>query len=192
LVNTDTGMIETGANALRLMQFDTKLLGVFVTLGRAPEHQQHALDAQWSAMEKQAAHVPEYAYTWPEKSIALCAHLAHWTPAFGWGYHPNRYSGANGDLVTIAGVWAHLAATIPDWATKLKNGAIIGPYDMMQPGHRLLGFADGAGGQAVQSAAEIVTGTHTEIADDPQYAGHILFPVWNKKNTYYDIGAAGS
>jgi hypothetical protein len=192
LVNTETGMIETGANALRLMQFDTKLLGVFVTLGRAPEHQQHALDAQWSAMETQAAHVPEYAYAWPEKSIALCAHLAHWSPAFGWGYHPGRYSGVNGDLVAIAGTWAHLAAGNANYTTVLKNGAIIGPFDMMQPGHRLLGFADGAGGQAVQSDAEIITGTRAEIGDNSEYAGHVLFPVWNKKNTFYDIGSAGS
>jgi hypothetical protein len=189
VVNTDTGMIETGDNGLRLLQFDKKLLGVFVGLGRDPEHQQHALDAQWAVMEKHAAHVPEYAYGWPESSIALCAHLAHWSPAFGWGSHPQAYSGVNGDLVEVARVWSRLAKSNEKYTTVLKNGAIIGPYDMMHPGHRLLGFADGAGGEAVQAAATIITGTRTEIGDDSQYTNHILFPVWEKKNTYYDIGA---
>ncbi|WP_132113915.1 hypothetical protein [Actinocrispum wychmicini] len=192
VVNTETGLIETGVSALRLMQFDTKLLGVFVTLGRAPQHQQHALDAQWAAMEKHAAHVPEYAYQWPDSAIALCAHLAHWAPAFGWGTHPDRYKGTSGDLVQIAGVFTRLASVNHKWATKLQNGAVVGPFDIMHPGHRLYAFADGAGATAVESAAEIITGTRAEIGDDDQYAGHVLFPVWGKKNTFYDIGSAGS
>ncbi|MEV4316264.1 hypothetical protein [Actinocrispum sp. NPDC049592] len=192
VVNTDTGMIETDDNALRLMQFDKKLLGVFVTLGRDPEHQQHALDAQWAAMEKHAAHIPEYAYDWPESSIALAAHLAHWSPAFGWGTHPKSFEKTGGDLVEIAGVWGRLAASNPKYTTVLKNGAIVGPYDMMHEGHRLLGFADGAGGKAVKAAAEIITGTRDEIGDDPKYTNHVLFPVYDKKNQYYDIGMAGN
>jgi hypothetical protein len=188
VVNTDTGMVEADDDALRLLQFDSKLLGVFVSLGRDPEHQQHALDAQWAAMEKHAAHVPEYAYDWPESSIALCAHLAHWSPAFGWGSHPKSFEGTNGDLVAIARTWALLAKSNKKYTTVLKNGVIIGPYDMMHPGHRLLGFADGAGGNAVQSAAEIVTGTRAELGEDSQYTNHVMFPVWDKKDTYYDIG----
>ncbi|MGN6378082.1 MAG: hypothetical protein ACTHNU_03960 [Gaiellales bacterium] len=187
VVNEETGMIETGNDALRLMQFDTRLLSVFVTLGRDPKHQQHALDAQWTAMQKGAAHVPEYAYGWQESSIALAAHLAHWSPAFGWGYHPQAFADTKGDLVEIVKAWARLAKHNSKYTTILKNAAFIGPYDFMQQGHRLLGFADGAGGRAVQASAHIVSGTPEELGADAQYAGHFLIPVYNKKHQYYDI-----
>jgi hypothetical protein len=187
VVNEETGMIETGNDALRLMQFDTKLLSVFVTLGRAPEHQQHALDAQWSAMEKGAAKVPEYAYDWPESSIALAAHLAHWSPAFGWGYHPEAFAQTGGDLVEIVKAWARLSKSNPKYSTVLKNGAFVGPYDFMQQDHRLLGFADGAGGKAVRASTQIISGTSKELGDDERYSGHFLIPVYNKPNRFYDL-----
>jgi hypothetical protein len=187
VVNEETGLIETGNDALRLMQFDTKLLSVFVTLGRDPKHQQHALDAQWTAMEKGAARVPEYAYDWPESAIALAAHLAHWSPAFGWGYHPEAFAQAGGDLVEIVKAWGRLAKSNSKYSTILKNGAFIGPYDFMQQGHRLLGFADGAGGKAVLAAAAVVAGSPEELGAGAQYAGHFLIPVYNKKHRYYDL-----
>jgi hypothetical protein len=198
VVNTDTGMIETGDNALRLMQFDEEMLTALINLGSGGEREQYAIDAQWEAMEARAAKVPEYAYDWSESAIALCAHLAHWTPAFGWGVHPKTYSSANGDLVEIAGTWARLAAKIPKWAATLANGAIVGPGDMMSPGHRLMGFAEGAGGAAVAAAADVVTGTRAEIGEDSAYSGHVLFPFpedkkdkSKNKDRFYDIGSAG-
>lgn len=187
VVNEETGMIETGNDALRLMQFDTRLLSVFVTLGRDPKHQQHALDAQWAAMEKGAAKVPEYAYDWSESSIALAAHLAHWSPAFGWGYHPKALAQTGGDLVEIVKAWARLSKHNSKYSTILKNGAFVGPYDFMQQGHRLLGFADGAGGKAVQASAQIVSGATDQLGADEKYAGHFLIPVYGKKNQYYDL-----
>lgn len=192
VVNTDTGMIETGDNALRLMQFDEEMLTALINLGSGDEREQYSIDAQWEAMEAHAAKVPEYAYEWSEPAIALCSHLAHWTPAFGWGVHPRTYSSTNGDLVDIAGTWARLAAKIPKWAATLANGAIIGPSDMMSPGHRLMGFAEGAGGAAVAGSADIVTATRAEIGADAQYSGHVLFPFPDGKSKFYDIGAAGS
>jgi hypothetical protein len=198
VVNTDTGMIETGDNALRLMQFDEEMLTALINLGSGDEREQYAIDAQWEAMEGRAAKVPEYAYDWSESAIALCAHLAHWTPAFGWGVHPKTYSSTNGDLVEIAGTWARLAAKLPKWAATLANGAIVGPGDMMSPGHRLLGFAEGAGGAAVAAAADVVTGTRAEIGEDSAYSGHVLFPFpedkkdkSKNKDKFYDIGSAG-
>ncbi|MBP2325162.1 hypothetical protein JOF56_005547 [Kibdelosporangium banguiense] len=199
VVNTDTGMIETGDNALRLMQFDEEMLTALINLGSGEEREQYSIDAQWEAMEAHAAKVPEYAYDWSESAIALCAHLAHWTPAFGWGVNPKTYSSTNGDLVEIAGTWARLAAKIPKWAATLANGAIIGPGDMMSPGHRLMGFAEGAGGTAVAAAADTVTGTRAEIGEDSAYSGHVLFPFpedkkdkVKNKDKFYDIGSAGS
>jgi hypothetical protein len=187
IVNEETGMIETGNDALRLMQFDTRLLSVFVALGRDPKHQQHALDAQWAAMEKGAAKVPEYAYDWPESAIALAAHLAHWSPAFGWGYHPEAFAQANGDLVEVVKAWARLSRSNPKYSTILGNGAFVGPFDFMQQGHRLFGFADGAGGKAVQASAMVIEGALEEIGADAQYAGHFLIPVYGRKHTYYDL-----
>jgi hypothetical protein len=199
VVNTDTGMIETGDNALRLMQFDEEMLTALINLGSGDDREQYAIDAQWEAMEARAAKVPEYAYDWSESAIALCSHLAHWTPAFGWGVHPKTYSSTNGDLVEIAGTWGRLAAKIPKWAATLPNGAIIGPGDMMSPGHRLMGFAEGAGGAAVAAAADVVTATRAEIGEDSAYSGHVLFPFpedkkdkSKNKDKFYDIGGAGS
>ena len=194
VVNRDTGMIEKGTNALYLLQFDAKLLGVFVTLGRDPKHQEHALNAQWKAMSKpgKAAAVPAFAYDWPDSSIALAAHLSHWTPAMSWAKPANRYESTGGDLVRIAGRWSRIAAA-RKWSTTttLPNGAIIPPADMMEKGHRLGAFAGGSGAAAVKSAHPAVTIPKAELASD-RFAGHVLLRVHGTSDKYHDIGEAGS
>jgi len=51
---------------------------------------------------------------------------------------------------------------------------------MMQPGHRLLGFADAPVAGGARAARSIVTAPGRD-RDDDHYAGHVMFPVWNKR-----------
>ena len=84
VVNLQTGMIESGLSALRLIQADPKLLGVFVLVAEDPRFAQKVADAQWSVVEQNAGAVPAYAHHWDDRWIQLVSHLSHWWPATGW------------------------------------------------------------------------------------------------------------
>lgn len=84
VVNTQTGAIEKGLNALGLIQADAKLLAVFIAISESDKTSQKVVDAQWSKMEGGAGKVPKYAHGWDDKLIALVAHISHWWPATGW------------------------------------------------------------------------------------------------------------
>ena len=84
VVNLRTGAIETGADALRLIQTDPQLLGVFVKIAEDPRYSQQVADAQWEIVAKNAGAVPPYAASWDDRWIALVSHISHWWPAAGW------------------------------------------------------------------------------------------------------------
>src|SRR5262249_29997795 len=64
VVNLRTGAIETGVDALRLIQTDPRLLGVFVKIAEDPRYSQQVADAQWEVVAKNAGDVPSYASGW--------------------------------------------------------------------------------------------------------------------------------
>jgi hypothetical protein len=84
VVNLRTGAVETGVDALRLIQTDPRLLGVFVKIAEDPRYSQQVADAQWEVVSKNAGAVPPYATNWDDRWIALVSHISHWWPAAGW------------------------------------------------------------------------------------------------------------
>ncbi|HKQ77865.1 MAG TPA: hypothetical protein VJ810_29475 [Blastocatellia bacterium] len=84
VVNLRNGAVETGADALRLIQTDPKLLGVFVKIAEDPSYSQQVADAQWEIVSRNAGDVPSYASGWDDRWIALVSHITHWWPATGW------------------------------------------------------------------------------------------------------------
>ncbi|HEX2489670.1 MAG TPA: hypothetical protein VHR27_09710 [Blastocatellia bacterium] len=84
VVNLRTGAVETGVDALRLIQTDPRLLGVFVKIAEDLRYSQQVADAQWEVVSKNAGAVPPYATNWDDRWIALVSHISHWWPAAGW------------------------------------------------------------------------------------------------------------
>lgn len=84
VVNLRTGAVEVGVNALRLIQTDPRLLGVFVKIAEDPRYSRQVADAQWEIVAKNAGAVPTYATSWDDRWIALISHISHWWPAAGW------------------------------------------------------------------------------------------------------------
>src|SRR5262249_43269227 len=84
VVNLRTGAVETGVDALRLIQTDPRLLGVFVKIAEDPRYSRQVADAQWEIVAKIAGAVPPYAMSWDDRWIALVSHISHWWPAAGW------------------------------------------------------------------------------------------------------------
>jgi hypothetical protein len=84
VINLRTGAVETGVDALRLIQTDPRLLGVFVKIAEDPRYSRQVADAQWEVVAKNAGAVPQYAANWDDRWIALVSHISHWWPAAGW------------------------------------------------------------------------------------------------------------
>lgn len=84
VVNLRTGAVETGVDALRLIQTDPRLLGIFVKIAEDPRYSQQVADAQWEIVAKNAGAVPSYAASWDDRWVALVSHISHWWPAAGW------------------------------------------------------------------------------------------------------------
>lgn len=84
VVNLKTGAVEAGADALRLIQTDSQLLGVFVKIAEDSRYSQQVADAQWEIVAQNAGNVPSYALGWDDRWIALVSHITHWWPATGW------------------------------------------------------------------------------------------------------------
>ena len=177
VVNGETGAIETGDNALRLLQFDRQLLSVFITLGSDPKHSAHALEAQWAWIRKRTANVPEYAYDWPADSIQLMAHLSQWMPALRWG--SVDYKATGGDMYQIILVYLRHFLHIVRGAEAPRPGSgahlISATWDMVCPGHRFYAFAGGAGITAIKANAAVVS--PAQVDADTGLADHIVIPI---------------
>ncbi len=186
VVNNATGGVETGNNALRLLQYDNKLLSVFITLGSDPKHAQHAANAQWAYMKDRTGKVPKYAMNWPDDTIRLAAHLSHWMEHYGWS--DVSYAGTGGDIYQYLVQFVHILAS--HYGTHTPSGAIVQQsynlYD--RPDHRLHAFAHGAGARALEANARRVQVTDEQLKSDHSLAGHILIPI-DDKGAYFDIGA---
>jgi hypothetical protein len=114
VVNLKTGAVETGINALRLIQTDPQLLGVFVKIAEDPKYSQQVADAQWKVVAKNAGNVPAYAHQWDDRWIALVSHITHWWPVTGWRGREEVASYA--DSRTIKDLllkWGRKAASAP-------------------------------------------------------------------------------
>src|SRR5262249_52453347 len=127
VVNLKTGAVETGVDALRLIQTDARLLGVFVKIAEDPRYSQQVADAQWEIVAKNAGDVPSYALGWDDRWIALVSHITHWWPVAGWRGKENVASYAHSktikDLLICFGRKA--AASNPSGALIIANADTI-------------------------------------------------------------------
>jgi hypothetical protein len=99
-VNTLTGAVETGTNALAIMQTDPRILSVMSDIVERPENRQKVADANLVGIRATGTmNVPAYAMGWPKGSIQLVAHIHHWGTKYGWG--SGAYQDTGGDPLKI-------------------------------------------------------------------------------------------
>jgi hypothetical protein len=170
VVDTSTGWVEVGNDALRLLQLDRSLLQIFVRLGSDPDHASHALEAQWAWVKRHAAgDVPQFAWSWSPDAIKLVAHLMQWMPGSNW--RNVDWSSTGGDVLAIAKRFARwLAKRTPSGALVVSSG-----WDYLKPGHRLDAFADGIGMRVIKAANfPVLKLSEHDLATDQKLAGHVL------------------
>jgi len=159
VVNLRTGAVEAGVDALRLIQTDPRLLGVFVKIAEDPRYSRQVADAQWEIVAKNAGSVPPYATRWDDRWIALVSHITHWWPATGWRGKEKVASYANSktirDLLICFGRKA--AASNPSGALIVANADTITNFKR---------WGDGVAWQAISSVSGYpIPFTGNQLAD---------------------------
>jgi hypothetical protein len=142
-VNTETGLVEEGRNALRLIQFDKKVLSLLIKVSEDAGSKQKFIDAQWGAIAANAGNVPDAALKWADTSIALVAHCIHWRPS-GW----SPYLGTGGDVKEIVKV---IGKIIGDVDPKRGNATFVSPTST----YILRKFAGGAAASGMSAAGPL-------------------------------------
>ena len=177
VVNTQTGAIEKGLDALGLIQADEKLLGVFIAIAENDKTSQEVVDAQWTKMESAAAKVPKYAHGWDDKLIALVAHISHWWPATGW---LSKVGDGKSTTKDILMAWAEKAGT------KKKSGAyVVSNADTIDPNFKAWG--SGVAWDAISAVSPVPLLYSTEQLDDDknsQFSDKMFVAAKNKPGYY--------
>lgn len=157
VVNVDTGYVEEGNNALRLLQFNTTLLSLLINLGM--KYSQGFVDAQWKAVSGLAAAVPASARGWNVMTIRLVAHCIHWRTSVLWP----TYVSTGGDVSAIVRLIARQVGNID----AKRGGAVF--LSQLQTGI-LRSFAQGLAASVMGTAVPLPA----DIEGGP-YGGHIFF-----------------
>jgi Domain of unknown function (DUF4157) len=112
VVNTQTGLKETGRDALNLIQGRKDLLAALSAAAESADVGQTIADAQFNEVKKTISEIPEKARTtWSLDAIMLAFHLDHWGPKYGWSNHKKEYvDDTGGDVLKIVTTWGRLAS----------------------------------------------------------------------------------
>ncbi len=97
VVNFENGGIEEGDNALRLLQFDTGVLNLFISLAESEDYGKSIAKAQNDNTD--ALKVPDsVGNSWTDmNAIRLAAHLIHWRSAVRW----SDYARTDGSVLQV-------------------------------------------------------------------------------------------
>lgn len=159
VVNLRTGAVETGVDALRLIQTDPRLLGVFVKIAEDPRYSRQVADAQWEIVSKNAGAVPAYAASWDDRWIALISHISHWWPATGWRGKEKvaSYAGARTIKELLIRFGRKAAASNPSGALVVANADTVTNFKR---------WGDGVAWQAISSISSYpIPFTDKQLAD---------------------------
>lgn len=159
VVNLRTGAVETGVDALRLIQTDPQLLGAFVKIAEDSRYGQQVADAQWEIVSKNAGAVPAYATNWDDRWIALVSHISHWWPATGWRGKEKvaSYAGARTIRDLLIRFGRKAASSNPSGALVVANADTITNFKR---------WGDGVAWQAISSVTSYpIPFTNKQLAD---------------------------
>jgi hypothetical protein len=169
-INTLTGAVEEGRNALAIMQTDPHILAAMIAIGENPNFKQKVGDAQWKGIKAiGTAKVPDYALDWPKEIIQWVAHITHWGPAYGWHSASAGYEASKGDATAILLHFFKTAAGKPN-----KNGSYsiraMGPDVIRNFGH----WGGGIGLRTLTSTFKEATLINDDIIGNEKYRGYYI------------------
>jgi hypothetical protein len=152
LVNTDTGLVELGDNALQLLRFNRELLSVFISIAEEEKiaengksHKQNVADAQWEALNQHLAfNVPKLAQeTWNDiNTIRFVAHCIMW----GLGAKWDHFMDTGGDYAFALRREVSIMEQKSSYTQKIpETGAVVVKYEVgaNYPSITVLKMADG-------------------------------------------------
>ncbi|MBB5956011.1 hypothetical protein FHS29_002592 [Saccharothrix tamanrassetensis] len=176
------GSVVEGAAAMGVFAADAHLLSLFMTTGEDPAAKTKVVDAQVAVIR--ANHINAAAQAadkakWSDTAIAVCMHITHWLPAFGWGANKDEYLATNGDLLAIVKTFGRLAGV-----TRGSGAVIVGNGDnrCTTPfsGSHFDVFGAGVGQPGAARTAAVGAGTKItssleEIDESEDNKGQLLF-----------------
>jgi hypothetical protein len=172
VVNTATGAVETGRNALAIMQADPHILAAMIDIGEGAGTKQQIADAQWKGIKAHGtAQVPDFALDWDMSVLQLVAHITHWGPAYGWHNKSvaKGYEDSGGDPLQVVITFLRAAAGKPN-----KNGAYsvrkMGPDTIANFGH----WGKGIGLQTIKENFKEESLTSDDINTNDDYRGYLI------------------
>ncbi len=162
MVNTASGAVEEGDDALQLLRADLRLIGLFVTMAEGAEHGQKLATAQHDVILGTAGDVPQTVVdTWSDMmAIRLVAHLIQWRTSKPW----SAYAGTGGDVKKI------LQILIPAAIGKVDAARGNATFLSAEQTGILRSFAGGKAGTAMTAAAPLPADIATGA-----YGGHVFF-----------------
>jgi hypothetical protein len=162
VVNTATGAVEEGDDALQVLRANLKIIGLFVTMAEGPEHGQKLADAQHNVVLGTAGDVPQSVVdSWTDMmSVRLVAHLIQWRSSKPW----SAYAGTGGDVKAI------LRVLIPAAVGKEDPARGHATFLTKEQTGILRSFAGGKAGTAMTGPAALPADIKTG-----SYSGHIYF-----------------
>lgn len=169
-INTVTGAVEEGRNALAIMQTDPHILAAMIEIGENAKFKQAVADAQWKAIKEHGtAKVPDYALDWDKEVIQLVAHITHWGPAYGWHKASAGYEESGGDPLEVVLHFFRTAAGKPN-----KNNSLsirkMGPDTIANFSH----WGSGIGLKTIKDNFDEEDLTNKDIDDNEDYRGYYI------------------
>jgi hypothetical protein len=133
VLDINRGVVETGTNALRLIQVDQRMLAALIQLAQSQETmtqsgstmtaQEWMARSQFEWFMQRNSGVPDSVFTWRREARQFAFLLGHWSGALSW-----RGMGATGgDVNQLARYAANTILGVkPDWGAAYIQGRIRG------------------------------------------------------------------
>lgn len=159
VVDTSSGLVEEGDNALQILHANPKIINLFVTLAESGEHRQKVVDAQFDTINQIVGNVPPSIASWDKATIQLAAHLIWFRTGKNWP----AYEGTGGNVAAILRVAAPL---IGKQDPSVGNAWLL---DAKQTGI-LRSFAKGRAAAGMGAPGALPADVTTK-----SYEGHVFF-----------------
>src|SRR5580658_3396938 len=163
VVNTTSGAVEEGDDALHLIQLEPRILSQFINLAEDPKHGPSLAAAQAKTLGSGPTNVPQSVVdTWTDMmAVRLVAHAIQWRSAKSWA----DYASTGGNVKAIVTILVSVVG-----ASDAARGSAIF-LDATQTGV-LFSFAGGKAKEALASPAAAALPADIKTGS---YAGHVFF-----------------
>ncbi|HET7882635.1 MAG TPA: DUF4157 domain-containing protein [Acetobacteraceae bacterium] len=170
--NEANNSIETGNDALNLIQGRKDLLSVFVAVAEAPDTGQVVADADMAELDKRIAGMPQEIHdTWDIDVLRVAFHIDYGRSADGYSTRRSDYVATGGDMMKVLMVWGRSAAGKAE-----ANGAwMISSTGFKLAMPQFQKWGHGVAWKAIQAVCPVpVTMTRADARSRAELKDHVL------------------